>query len=164
MGEARAGGARIMPAGLVVLGLGLIPVTGCQDEGRNRGMERAGAIVVSGESPEDAESADQAGAGIGGTLEIEGGCAYLAADGIRYFPVWPPGTSWSDDTETIGLQGGAQLEAGDEVTGSGVYLDPAGPGAAAIREVRSLADECVGPADEVPVFNPNGQIKRADRS
>ncbi len=74
--------------------------------------------------PDASGSGDGMDAVVSGVLEIEGECLYAARDeiGERYPVLWPSGTRWDADAQTVVTPAGATLVAGDEVDGGGGYL------------------------------------------
>jgi hypothetical protein len=106
--------------------------------------------------PRSSGSSDQNDAGIGGVLELDADCLYVALDevGERYPIVWPEGTRWDADTQTIVTPDGETLSAGDEVYGSGGYLDVDDIDRLAGADAAALARRCVDNTyGEVAVVN-----------
>lgn len=104
----------------------------------------------------DAPSGNGEDAEIRGLIEISGDCLYVSLEeiGERYPVVWPRGTSWDAETQTIVLVSGESIAAGDAVYGGGGYryvddIDQwAGP------EAGALAVQCVDNVyGEVAVVN-----------
>jgi hypothetical protein len=84
-----------------------------------------------------------------GTLVTDDGCVLLAEGESRFPVVWPSGTSIAGtDPLVIELPSGEQVNLGDDVQGSGGYLDPEG------LEIE-IPDDCLNPSREVAVFNPD---------
>jgi hypothetical protein len=111
------------------------------------------AAVVVLDGPLVVVDADWRGAGVsmaalgGGVLTIDEGCIRLGDSPV----VWPDGTSWDEDVETVRLPGDRLARVGDRVVGGGGYLTFQ-PGDEESRVGRLLGD-CVSPGDEVLVFN-----------
>ena len=67
--------------------------------------------------------------------DVDMGCLYLDADGLRLFAVWPPGTAWADNPVGVDAADGSRLASiGDRVTairtvslGVGVLFPTSGP-------------------------------------
>lgn len=136
--------------GLLVL---LLVLTGC---GGQRAVEAGGhTIYVQGPSLLPRGGND---ALIEGTLALRDGCVVLEWEDLDvWYPVvWPARTSIaSDDPFVIRLPSGAELAAGDAVTGGGGYLDPASVEA-------EIPEKCLPETNEIAVFNPDDDPTKAD--
>jgi hypothetical protein len=58
-----------------------------------------------------------------GRLELDGECLYVALDevGERYPIVWPAGTTWNAETQSVISPMGTRMEIGSNVYGGGGY-------------------------------------------
>ena len=116
--------------------------------------------------PESASSAEGEDAEVRGRLELEGDCLYVALDevGERYPVVWPAGSSWDADSESVISPSGATMPVGSEVYGGGGYhyVDDVGRTLGAEAEERAArcvdntygeiafvnnGDDAIGPAE-----------------
>jgi len=95
--------------------------------------------------PASSGGGDGMAAEVRGVLELEGDCLYVALDevGERYPIVWPAGTRWDADTQTIVTPDGESLSAGDEVYGGGGYLYVDDVDRLAGADAAALARRCV---------------------
>lgn len=90
--------------------------------------------------PIRSDAEDGMAAEVRGVLQLEDGCLYLSIDeiGERYPVLWPAGTNWDAERETVVLPTGDELAVGGLAYGGGGYwgvdriADIAGPDAAAL--------------------------------
>lgn len=81
---------------------------------------------------------------VGVVLTIDGDCVRLGDGPV----VWPDGTSWDDDEQTVRLPGDRLARPGDTIGGGGGYLTLESE-----DEQSRLLGDCVSPGDEVLLFN-----------
>lgn len=115
--------------------------------------------------PESA-SRDGEDAEVRGRLELDNDCLYVALDEVaeRYPLVWPAGTVWDADSESVISPSGARMPVGSDVFGAGGYhyVDDVGRALGADAEERaarcvdnrygevafvSNSDDAIGPAE-----------------
>ena len=126
-------------------------LAGCAELGSG-GVD--GPVIVSAPSNngEDAE--------ISGTISLEGECLYVNLDDVRFPVVWPNGSRWEEEAQSIVLPGGVVVEPGDFVEGGGGYHQPDRVGVTAGPEAEALAQQCAEqPFREVAIFNASGDIQ-----
>lgn len=98
-------------------------------------------------------------AGIAGVPVLRHGCLYLASRWTRDLHyrlpvVWPEGTVWHEDTQTIELPQGDLIGLNDDrVAGGGGYFQVSAVRSGAGDEVADAASACVGRTGEVAFFN-----------
>ena len=81
---------------------------------------------------------------IRGTLELEGDCLYVARDSTRRFPiVWPAGTAWDAESESVIGPSMTPMPVGSEVHGGGGYHKVDDVGRVLGAEAEALAARCV---------------------
>ena len=80
-----------------------------------------------------------------GGLELDGECLYVALDevGERYPIVWPAGTRWDVDNQSVVTPLGESIVVGDEIYGGGGYLNVEDVERIAGLQVSELAARCV---------------------
>jgi hypothetical protein len=95
------------------------------------------AAATSAQGGNDAE--------IRGRLELDGDCLYVALDevGERYPIVWPAGTTWDVDNQTVISPSGARMSIGSNVYGGGGYRYVADVESALGRDAEARAAECI---------------------
>jgi hypothetical protein len=73
--------------------------------------------------PEASTADEGSDAQVRGTIQLEGDCLYvfLAEVDERYPVVWPAGTSWGAEQETVVSATGARIAVGSDVFGGGEY-------------------------------------------
>lgn len=109
-------------------------------------------------APSDRDEGD--GAIVQGVLVLDGDCLFLEFDRVRSAVIWPHGTGWQPEPPAVVLTGGEVVEVGATVTGGGGYRDGAGRLEHGFgRAVADAAAACVGPADQVAVFNPGSTVE-----
>jgi hypothetical protein len=96
--------------------------------------------------PESASNNEGEDAEVRGRLELDADdCLYVALDdaGERYPVVWPAGTTWDAESESVISPSGARMPVGSEVYGGGGYhyVDDVGRSLGADAEER--AARCV---------------------
>lgn len=149
---------------LVVLGLVLMLASACGDA-----SDATSSGVLDGPVMRYPESASNDGgedAEVRGRLELEDECLYVALDEVdqRYPVVWPAGTTWDADSETVISPSGARMPVGSDVYGGGGYryVDDVGRTLGADAEARAAGcvdnsygevafvnngDDAIGPAE-----------------
>lgn len=81
---------------------------------------------------------------IGGVLELDGDCLYVADEHGRFPVLWPWGTTWDDGVASVTLPDGQIYRLGAEFEGGGGYFDEAlFEFKMESAEVRELAHRCV---------------------
>ncbi|MDJ0768847.1 MAG: META domain-containing protein [Ilumatobacter sp.] len=92
-----------------------------------------------------ARSTEGEDAEVGGVIEIDGDCLYVAlADVAQRYPiVWPASTSWDSRTDRVILPGGESIGHGDAVHGGGGYRSVDDVAAIAGDAAAARASECV---------------------
>ena len=98
-------------------------------------------------------------AAVGGVLELVGGCLFLPDGDASVALVWPSGTTWEADTQTVVTGDGTRVGLGDEIEAGGGYH----PGGGLIRNVsdldgRKLAEECARLSGSGSVFVMSGLV------
>ena len=116
--------------------------------------------------PTQASATEELAAPVRGVLQLEGSCLYVFTEeaGERYPVLWPSGTRWDDDNESVISPTGERMRIGSRVSGAGGYFyvpdvdRVAGPLASALAskcldntygEVALLnnVDTAIGPAE-----------------
>ena len=103
-------------------------------------------------------SKDEVGmeAEIRGVLQLEGQCLYVAdqVSGERYPHLWPAGTTWDFENQSVILPGGKPIPVGARMLGGGGYLNVSNIEQLADSAAAVLAHECVDNTyDEIAVVN-----------
>lgn len=95
--------------------------------------------------PERSASEDGNDAEVRGRLELDGDCLYIALDeiGDRFPVVWPAGTSWDAEEETVIGPSTARMPVGSEVYGGGGYFGVDDVERLLGAEAEALAERCV---------------------
>lgn len=109
--------------------------------------------------PRSSSNADGMGAEIRGVLELDGDCLYLALDevGERYPILWPSGTEWDADDQSVVASRGESLPLGGEVLGGGGYLYVDDVDRLAGSDAADLARGCVDNTfGEIAIVNNSG--------
>ncbi|MDJ0961215.1 MAG: hypothetical protein QNJ88_11185 [Acidimicrobiia bacterium] len=91
-------------------------------------------------------------------IDVDEGCVRLELDGIRYPVVWPAGARWESDAPGVEL-GGNTITDGTEVVGSGGWYDFEGVVDLAGPAVAEAAQRCIGPTNEIAMFNAKSEIR-----
>ena len=102
--------------------------------------------------PEPASSDDGESAEVRGRIELDDGCLYVALDEIdeRFPVVWPAGTSWDAESESVVSPSGRRMPVGSDVYGGGGYRYVDDVGRTLGGDAEALAGRCVD--------NPYGEI------
>ena len=94
---------------------------------------------------------------IRGVLQIQGMCLYIAAIdvvGERYPVLWPGGTTWDEQNNSVIPAVGAPIPIGSRVEGSGGFLYVSDVERFAGRDASARASSCVDNTyGEIAVFN-----------
>lgn len=108
--------------------------------------------------PSSSGSGDGMDGVIRGVLELDGECLYVARDvvGERYPILWPSGTEWDADNQSVVTSGGESMPIGGEVLGGGGFLYLDAVDRLAGSDAADLARACVG--------NTSGQIAIVNNS
>lgn len=138
---------RLVTANLLLLALGLVAC----GEGGGSGVTTStptgnGPVVAHPEG-----SSDGMQALIQGTLSLSGGCLLVGE-----FPViWPHGTTWDAENQTVELPDGHEVALGDQVRGGGGY-----PYLSDLRAsfARPLADCPTNEYGEIAAFNADEEV------
>lgn len=97
-------------------------------------------------------SDDGMAAEVRGTLQIEGDCLYVFVDeaGERYPILWPAGTSWNEQNQSVTPSAGSPMPIGSVVSGGGGYLH--------VGDVKRLAGNDAAAAASRCLDNQFGEI------
>lgn len=100
-----------------------------------------------------------------GVVSLEADCVNVGGAPV----IWPEGTSWSSDSETLTLPGGATVAPGARVSGAGGYyrdLDDLASlfGDEVAERARSCLEEHGNGEGEVAVFNPGSDVRAVCRT
>lgn len=127
----------------VALGVIAVLATACGDSSDATGSEALDGPVM--RYPEPASSDEGAAAEVRGRLELDDGCLYVALDEIdeRFPVVWPAGTSWDAEGESVISPSGRRMPVGGEVYGGGGYRYVDDVGRTLGSEAEALARRCV---------------------
>ncbi|MGK2884267.1 MAG: hypothetical protein ACSLE8_05750 [Rhodococcus sp. (in: high G+C Gram-positive bacteria)] len=109
--------------------------------------------------PRSSSNADGMSDEIRGVLELDGDCLSLARDevGERYPILWPSGTEWDTDDQSVVTSRGETLPLGGEVLGGGGYLYVDDVDRFAGSDAADLARECVdNTIGEIAIVNNSG--------
>ena len=113
-----------------------------------------GPLLFSGGSSDDGM-----GALVKGPVTLEEGC--LSVNG--HPAIWPRGTVWDSESQVLTLPDGVDVALGEEVTGGGgYYSQQSRPVDDYPTEVADLLRVCLGPSDEVAMFNLGQPIEKID--
>jgi len=98
---------------------------------------------------------DSEEAQIGGVVAIEeDGCVTVGGAAVA----WPPGTTWDEATESIVLNNGAVVTAGDSVLGGGGAQSVGSLEFSVAEEGAVVAAACADGRGRVLVFNSEADI------
>ena len=87
---------------------------------------------------------DALDAPIWGTLELDGGCLYVArTDGERYPIVWPYGTTWDATAKAVVVPTGDRLAIGSDVYGGGGFFEVDAVHRIVDAAAEAVARECI---------------------
>lgn len=78
-----------------------------------------------------------------GVLVLEGDCLYIDDDGFRLPVVWPNGTNWDPEAETVTLNDGQSVAIGGSILGAGGSAGADAIGGLAGEAGAALAAGCV---------------------
>lgn len=108
--------------------------------------------------PSSSGSGDGMDGLIRGVLELDGDCIYVAREGVgeRYPVLWPSGTEWDTESESVVTPGGECMPIGGEVLGGGGYLY--------LDDVDRLAGSDAADLARACVDNTTGQIAIVNNS
>ncbi len=89
---------------------------------------------------------------LAGVLQLEGGCLYLVQDSIgqRYPILWPAGTQWDGQNQSVVSPVGETMPMGGPVTGRGGYFYLSDIHLLGGAAASNLAAQCLG--------NTSGQV------
>ncbi len=95
--------------------------------------------------PEPASRDDREDAEVRGRLQLDGDCLYVALDELkeRYPVVWPAGTTWDADNESVISPSGSGMPVGSDVYGGGGYYYVDDVGRLLGDEAQARAARCV---------------------
>ncbi len=104
----------------IALGLIAILTTSCGDSSDATTTALDGPVM---RYPEPASRDDREDAEVRGRPQLDGDCLYLAPDELdeRYPVVWPAGTTWDADNESVISPSGSGMPVGGDVYGGGGY-------------------------------------------
>jgi hypothetical protein len=90
-------------------------------------------------------SDDGMAAQVRGTLQLDGECLYVVVDeaGERYPILWPAGTSWDEQNQSVIPSAGEPMPVGSAVSGGGGYLRVADVQRLAGSDAATVASSCV---------------------
>lgn len=93
-----------------------------------------------------------------GRLELDDDCLYVALDevGERYPVVWPAGTTWDPDSESVMAPSGRRMPVGSEVYGGGGYRYVEDVGRTLGADAEARAERCVDNSYGEVAFVNNG--------
>ncbi len=106
--------------------------------------------------PQPSSSKEGMAAMVQGVLQLEAGCLYIVQSDIgQRFPVlWPAGTRWDEQNQTVVSPVGEVMQMGDPVEGGGGFLYVADVERLAGSAASALAAECVDNTySEIAVVN-----------
>lgn len=105
----------------------------------------------------EAEATDGDAAAMGGKLILEGDCLYLGPHegaGERFPVVWPAGTHWDTDSNSVVLPSGDHVAIGESVAGGGGAHELPSVQAIAGEEAATLTGSCLDNTyGEITIFN-----------
>jgi hypothetical protein len=80
-----------------------------------------------------------------GTLQLDGACLYIFLDeaGERYPVLWPAGTTWDEQNQSVTPPAGSPMPVGSDVYGGGGYVPTAHIERLAGPDAAALASSCV---------------------
>ena len=95
-----------------------------------------------------------------GTLVLEDDCLFIDDSGFRFTIVWPIGTTWDDESQTLALNDGQTVAIGQSISGGGGYSNVEVLETLIAPEATALAAACVdNEFSEVAILNNvDGQI------
>lgn len=91
---------------------------------------------------------------VAGVLEQDDGCLLLDGEPV----IWPDGTEWDSDTQTLEWPDGVDAQLGARLYGGDGYLRVRHIEEMFGEEVAEAAGSRTGATDEVAVFNPGSQV------
>lgn len=143
---------------MTVISCGAVVLLSCAVLGA---CANADAADVTAEGPlllSSGNSDEGMAAEVQGTVTLNYGC--LAVDGDP--AIWPEGTTWDSKRQVLTLPDGAEVALGDEVAGGGgYYSQQSKPVDDYPTEVAELLRSCLGPSDEVAMFNRGHSIEKS---
>jgi len=112
--------------------LAALVLAGCiTDESANQGR-----LIVQG------KDGDQMAALIEGIVTIDDGCALIESGEQNLGLVWPVGTTWKSESESVRLVSGVEISSGVEIR--------AGGGGASADHLQGYPDDVLGPTRLTP--------------
>lgn len=139
----------------MLVGVGVVLAVGACGDASDPGASSAvdGPVM---RHPEASSTDGSDDAEVRGTLQLDGDCLHVVLAEIdeRYPVVWPAGTSWDAEQETVVSPSGARMAVGSDVSGGGGYHAVEDVERLVGTEAAALAARCVDNAyGEIALVN-----------